>query len=108
MRTKSSKLVLALTLGLVLVGLTPSAAAAKHSPSCLPPNDCAHLTWIQGYDDPATPNNLDRVGILKVGSPSARNVLVLAPGTSAGAAYFRPLADDIVSRTNGRWQVWSV
>jgi pimeloyl-ACP methyl ester carboxylesterase len=63
---------------------------------------------MQGFDDPATPDDLDRVGVLKVGSPLARNVLVLVPGTSAGAGYFLPLARDIVNRTWGRWQVWSV
>ncbi|HEY7485184.1 MAG TPA: hypothetical protein VH912_12045 [Streptosporangiaceae bacterium] len=66
------------------------------------------FTWLKGYDDPATPDNLDRVGVLKVGPAWARNVLVLNPGTSAGAGYFKPLADDIVRRTHGRWQVWSV
>jgi len=66
------------------------------------------FSWLQGYDDPATPDSLDRVGVLKVGSPLARNVLVLVPGTSAGAGYFEPLAEDIVNRTHGRWQVWSV
>jgi pimeloyl-ACP methyl ester carboxylesterase len=66
------------------------------------------FTRMQGYNDPGTPDNLDRVGVLKVGLPWARNVLVLNPGTSAGAAYFRPLADDIVRDTHGRWQVWSV
>jgi hypothetical protein len=63
---------------------------------------------MNGYDDPATPDNLDRVGVLKIGPDEARNVLVLNPGTSAGATYFKPLANDIVSETNGRWQVWSV
>ena len=43
------------------------------------------FTWLKGYDDPATPDNLDRVGVLKIGSERARNVLVLNPGTSAGA-----------------------
>nr|MDQ6947384.1 hypothetical protein [Actinomycetota bacterium] len=66
------------------------------------------FTWLKGYDDPATPNNLDRVGVLEIGPRSARNVLVLNPGTSAGSAYFLPLAQDIVRRTRGRWQVWSV
>ncbi len=66
------------------------------------------FTWMAGYDDPATPNSLDRVGVLKVGSPWARNVLVLNPGTSAGSAYFLPLAQDIVRETRGAWQVWSV
>ena len=34
-------------------------------------------------------------------------MLVLEPGTSAGGAYFVPLAKWIVSKTHG-WQVWSV
>jgi hypothetical protein len=63
---------------------------------------------MNGYDDQGTPDNLDRVGVLKVGPNDAGNVLVLNPGTSAGAGYFKPLATDIVRHTNGRWQVWSV
>jgi len=66
------------------------------------------FVWMKGYDDPATPDVLDRVGVLQVGPESAKNVLVLNPGTSAGSAYFKPLADDVVRRTNGAWQVWSV
>jgi pimeloyl-ACP methyl ester carboxylesterase len=71
---------------------------------------CADVSfsWQTGFDDPATPGNLDRVGVLKIGSERARNVLVLSPGTSAGAGYFAPLAADIVRRTHCRWQVWSV
>jgi hypothetical protein len=34
-------------------------------------------------------------------------VLVLNPGTSASAAYFEPLAKDVVTRARG-WQVWAV
>jgi pimeloyl-ACP methyl ester carboxylesterase len=67
----------------------------------------ATFSRIQGFDDPATPDPLDKVGILKEGSPSARKILVLVPGTSASAAYFEPLAQDIVSKTHD-WQVWSV
>lgn len=73
-----------------------------------PVASAARFEWLKGYNDPATPDNLDRVGVLKVGLPWARNVLVLNPGTSAGAGYFKPLADDIVWLTRGRWQVWSV
>jgi hypothetical protein len=62
---------------------------------------------IKGFDAPATPAKYDRVGILKVGPRRARNVLVLNPGTSASAAYFVPLARDVVSRARG-WQVWAV
>jgi len=62
---------------------------------------------IDGFKSPGTPAKYDKVGILKIGSPNARNVLVLNPGTSASAAYFRPLAESIVARAKG-WQVWSV
>src|SRR4051795_6611210 len=57
------------------------------------------FSWMQGYDDPATPHNLDHVGVLKIGPESAHNVLVLNPGTSAGSGYFLPLAQDIVRET---------
>jgi hypothetical protein len=65
------------------------------------------VTWIPGYKAPGTPAKLDRVGVVKVGPSSARNVLVLEPGTSAGAAYFVPLAKTLVGRMKG-WQVWSI
>ena len=65
------------------------------------------VTWMPGADAPGTPARYDRVGVIKVGPATARNVLVLEPGTSAGSAYFVPLARWIVSRTPG-WQVWSV
>lgn len=63
--------------------------------------------WMAGAPSPGTPGRYDRVGVLKVGSARARNVLVLVPGTSAGSAYFAPLARWIVSRAP-RWQVWSI
>src|SRR5215210_7434685 len=50
------------------------------------------FSWLRGYDDPGTPDRLDRVGVVKVGPSSARDVLVLNPGTSAGGTYFVPLA----------------
>jgi hypothetical protein len=56
---------------------------------------------IQGFNAPETPDNLDRVGVLKVGPKKAKNVLVLNPGTSASAAYFRPLASFVVSEAKG-------
>ena len=62
---------------------------------------------LKGYDAPGTPAKYDKVGVIKVGPKSARNVLVLNPGTSASAAYFVPLAKDVVTRAKG-WQVWAV
>jgi hypothetical protein len=65
------------------------------------------VTWMPSFAAPGTPARYNRVGVLKVGPSSAKNVLVLEPGTSAGSAYFVPLAKWIVSKTPG-WQVWSV
>ncbi len=53
------------------------------------------------------PAQYNKVGVIKVGPRTAKNVLVLEPGTSAGGAYFVPLAKWIVPRLQG-WQVWSV
>jgi hypothetical protein len=84
-------------LALVLVSLAAAApASAKLS-----------VAWMHSYAAPGTPARYDKVGVLKVGPRSAHNVLVLEPGTSAGAAYFVPLARWIVARAPG-WQVWAV
>ena len=62
---------------------------------------------LKGFDAPGTPAKYDKVGALKVGPKNARNVLILNPGTSASAAYFVPLAKDVVTRAKG-WQVWAI
>jgi pimeloyl-ACP methyl ester carboxylesterase len=81
-----------------LVALAAAAPAASGA---------VHFQRVAGYDSPGTPAKYNRVGILKFGRPSAKNVLVLNPGTSASAAYFAPLARSVVARARG-WQVWSV
>lgn len=65
------------------------------------------VDWMTGYAAPGTPAKYNRVGVLKVGSARAKNVLVLEPGTSAGSTYFVPLAQWITTTLPG-WQVWSV
>jgi pimeloyl-ACP methyl ester carboxylesterase len=62
---------------------------------------------VRGFQEPGTPAELNKVGILQVGPAKARNVLVLNPGTSASAAYFAPLARTVVERV-ADWQVWAV
>src|SRR5689334_22140157 len=62
---------------------------------------------IAGYKSPGTPAKYNKVGILQTGKSSAKNVLVLNPGTSASAAYFEPVAKDIVKAAPD-WQVWAV
>jgi len=87
-------------LGIALValttGFTGSASAAT-----------LKVNWMRGVASPGTPVRYDRVGVVKVGPARAKNVLVLEPGTSAGCAYFVPLARWIVAKAKG-WQVWSV
>lgn len=86
-----------------LGALTPAVAAAA-TPSVAPR---LKVTWMRSYAAPGTPAKYDRVGVIRVGPSSAKNVLVLEPGTLAGAAYFVPLAKWIVAKAKG-WQVWSV
>jgi pimeloyl-ACP methyl ester carboxylesterase len=80
---------------LALAGSAGSASAALK------------VNWMRGFNAPGTPAKYNKVGVLEVGPASARNVLVLEPGTSAGSAYFVPLARWLV-RTVPGWQVWSV
>ncbi len=87
-----------LTLGLILATLAPPAMSAEVA---------VEFQRLDGFVSPGTPAELNKVGVLKVGPPRARNVLVLNPGTSASAAYFAPLAKTIVARAKG-WQVWAV
>ncbi len=89
--------------------LRPLVLAAALLSLAAAPADAAPLKvhWLRGYAAPGTPAKFNRVGVIEVGPRTARNVLVLEPGTSAGAAYFVPLAQWIVHRRPG-WQVWAV
>src|SRR6476620_5509610 len=61
---------------------------------------------LKGANAPG-PAKYDRVGIVIYGNTKADKVLVLEPGTSASAVYFRLIARDIVSKLPD-WQVWAV
>jgi pimeloyl-ACP methyl ester carboxylesterase len=86
-----------------------AAAAAALTLGAFAPSAMADTRFerIAGFAAPGTPAKFNRVGVLKVGPARAKNVLVLNPGTSASAAYFAPLAKDIVRRAKG-WQIWAV
>ncbi len=71
------------------------------------PAGAHRVQWMNGFNDPGTPDRYDKVGVLKFGSPQARNVLVLNPGTSSSSAYFAPMARTLVEKLPG-WQVWAV
>ena len=89
------KLALTLAIALLPCVLAASASAATK------------LDRLPGFPSPGTPAKYNKVGILKIGPRNAPNILVLNPGTSASAAYFAPLARDVVRRARG-WQVWAV
>ena len=59
------------------------------------------VEFMPGYVSPGTPESLNKVGVIKVGQPTASNVLVLEPGTSAAGAYFVPLAKWIAETRAG-------
>ena len=82
-----------------IVSIAVAAPSAGAAPT--------RFEWLKGYDAPQTPAAYDKVGVLQTGSRKAKNVLILIPGTSASAAYFEPLAQQIVDVSPG-WQVWSV
>jgi pimeloyl-ACP methyl ester carboxylesterase len=86
--------------GAVIALVCAPAAQAAKAPK-------VSFSRIAGYASPGTPAKYNKVGILKIGDPQAKNVLVLNPGTSASAAYFAPLAKTVVG-LDKRWQVWSV
>jgi pimeloyl-ACP methyl ester carboxylesterase len=96
----SPRLVLVLVLVATVAATVGLGSAASAAPS-------VRFERIAGYHVPGTPARYDRVGILRIVRPTARNVLVLNPGTSASAAYFAPLARSIVARSPS-WQVWAV
>jgi pimeloyl-ACP methyl ester carboxylesterase len=85
------------------LGSSGLVAGAVGAPSGQP----LQVTWIQGFQVPATPARYNRVGILKIGPSSAKNVLVFEPGTQAGSGYIAPLAKWLVTTVKG-WQVWSI
>jgi hypothetical protein len=84
------------------------AAAASVTSSTLPASAQAaiRVVMMKGFDGPG-PSTYDRVRVVEVGPVSARHVLVLEPGTSAGAGYFVPDAETLVQKLDG-WQVWAV
>ncbi len=89
------------TVALAAATLAPSAGAAGGQKVDV------KFEQLQGFNAPGTPAKYNKVGVLKTGPSDAKNILVLVPGTSASAAYFEPLAKDIVRASKG-WQVWAI
>lgn len=92
--------VAALALALVALG---APVAAEAGPAPIP----VRFEQLKGFASPGTPAKYNKVGVIETGASDAKNVLVLVPGTSASAAYFEPLAKDIVRKAPS-WQVWAI
>ena len=78
-----------LAAGLAHNGVQRGDRVATLLPNSLEAAVSARLERLGGFRAPGTPARLNKVGVLEIGPRSARNVLVLSPGTSAGAAYSR-------------------
>ncbi len=90
-RRRRSRLALIPAVAVVLALVAPAAPAVadggndgRRATACTQPQilsvvGCGNVRfeWLRGDNDPATPSNLNRVGVLEIGSPRARNVLVL-------------------------------
>jgi hypothetical protein len=89
-------------------------ASGNDATACVPDDDGGTTeastpeVRVETIEVPAGPGPAEHneVRVIGHGPDDAENVLVLSPGTSAGAAYFTPLTLDIVDRLDG-WQVWS-
>ena len=83
---------------MVAVALAAASTASAATP---------RVSTIDGFKAPGTPAKYNKVRIVKYGSPDARKVLVLNPGTSAGGTFFGPFARALTRKLGG-WQVWSI
>src|SRR5664279_5037611 len=103
-------------LGLSMIGVALICALTAVAASAVTVKE----TWMPAPAAPGTPTsfnaegvhikknlNLNQVGVIKVGKRSAKNVMVIEPGTSGGGAYFVPLAKALVEKLPG-WQIWAV
>jgi hypothetical protein len=102
MASKARKLALLVAaMALCVASIAPSAGAGGQ------PKIDVRFRTMKGFESPATPAKYNKVGVIEVGPSDAENILVLVPGTSASAAYFVPLAKDVVRKSKG-WQVWAI
>lgn len=96
--------VIAVSLGVSSFSLATDSSATSGAP---------HLSLgrtstfsVQGVSVPGTPAKYDRVMVRRFGSPSASNVLVLVPGTLAGAGDFDIVGPYIAAHVPNL-QVWA-
>ena len=97
-----------------ILGFTSSvAAAAAITLSMAGATQAAPTTMtLKGFDAPGTPAKYNKVKVVKQGPKTAKKILVLVPGTSAGATNFTPLGEGLLAKLNKgkkkNWAVWSI
>jgi pimeloyl-ACP methyl ester carboxylesterase len=96
---------MSVAIGLAVAPVSATSAAGGGAPSA--PKVDVRVRRLAGFTSPGTPAKYNKVGVIETGPSDAENVLILVPGTSASAAYFEPLAKDIVRKAKG-WQVWAI
>ncbi len=96
-----ARLALALSVVLTLAAAAPAAAVDAQ-----PPVGVDRYVPMKVPPGPG-PAKYDRVFVKQLGPLSARNVLVLVPGTNGGAGGIVPVARDIIKRVP-KTQVWIV
>jgi pimeloyl-ACP methyl ester carboxylesterase len=101
---KIALLLMSVAIGLAMVAVSATSAVGDAASA---PKVDVRFRRLAGFTSPGTPEKYNKVGVIETGPSDAKNVLVLVPGTSASAAYFEPLAKDIVRKAKG-WQVWSI
>lgn len=113
MRDRAFSLVAGL-LAVLVVGCMPlpdvrSAVQPLEVPYRLAPASVEpSWAWVDGFDEPSTPDRFDRQGTLRwaVDEP-VDTVIVAVPGLSGGAAQFAPLARRLVASVPGL-QFWAI
>ncbi|MCB0859498.1 MAG: alpha/beta fold hydrolase [Solirubrobacterales bacterium] len=66
-----------------------------------------NVMTLKGTPAPGTPAKYNKFKVVKQGPKKAKKILLLEPGTSAGATNFRPLTNSLIKQLKG-WQVWSI
>ena len=95
-RTVIAFVVAAATAAMLLVAGVSTATAAPRTMT------------LDGFKAPGTPAEYNKVKVVKQGPAKAKKIMVLIPGTSAGATNFGPLANGLLARLGGKWQIWSI
>ncbi len=89
---------------MALIALTASLAAVPAAQAATVTEKYTTVTRVNG-SDPAACNKL---GVLKMGPSSAKNVIVLIPGFLGGAGDFRVIGKRLVPALKNKVQVWGI